>query len=155
MRLHHRNNRTCIQGVMAGMPAVAAWPSYAASQSISAARWSMSYRARVAQGGWWNCLPYCFRMIVFLPMMWHSSIARSRTLHSFFPPFVRMASYGRTYWKDTQAVVYCLWSIGWPASWSSGRSFWLLITRSRVWFPALPWGFSLWGGGSPWWPWSG
>ena len=32
-----------------------------------------------------------------------------------------------------------------PASWSSGLSFWLLITRSRVRFPALPWGFSLWG----------
>jgi hypothetical protein len=31
-----------------------------------------------------------------------------------------------------------------PASWSSGQSFWLLITRSRVRFPALPWGFSLW-----------
>ena len=31
------------------------------------------------------------------------------------------------------------------ASWSSGQSFWLLITRYRVWFPALPWGFSLWG----------
>ena len=44
----------------------------------------------------------------------------------------------------------------WPASWSSGQNFWLLITRSRVRFPALPWGFSLWGeGGSPWWPWSG
>ena len=31
----------------------------------------------------------------------------------------------------------------WPASWSSGQSFWLLITRSRVRFPALPWEFSL------------
>ena len=30
-----------------------------------------------------------------------------------------------------------------PASWSSGRSIWLLITRSRVRFPALPWEFSL------------
>ena len=30
-----------------------------------------------------------------------------------------------------------------PASWSSGQSFWLLITRSRVRFPALPWEFSL------------
>ena len=36
-------------------------------------------------------------------------------------------------------------SISRPASWSSGHSFWLLITRSRVRFPALPWGFSLWG----------
>ena len=32
-----------------------------------------------------------------------------------------------------------------PASWSSGQRFWLLITRSRVRFPALRWGFSLWG----------
>ena len=32
----------------------------------------------------------------------------------------------------------------WPASWSSGQSFWLLITRSRVRFPVPPWGFSLW-----------
>ena len=29
------------------------------------------------------------------------------------------------------------------ASWSSGQSFWLLITRSRVRFPALQWGFFL------------
>jgi hypothetical protein len=28
-----------------------------------------------------------------------------------------------------------------PASWSSGQSFWLLIVRSRVRFPALPWEF--------------
>jgi hypothetical protein len=28
-------------------------------------------------------------------------------------------------------------------SWSSGQSFWLLIVRSRVRFPALPWGFFL------------
>ena len=28
-------------------------------------------------------------------------------------------------------------------SWSSGQSFWLLITRSRIRFPALPWEFSL------------
>ena len=34
-----------------------------------------------------------------------------------------------------------------PASWSSGQSFWLLITRCRVRFQALPWGFSLWGKG--------
>ena len=31
----------------------------------------------------------------------------------------------------------------WPASWSSGQSLWLLIMRSRVRFPALPWEFSL------------
>ena len=39
-------------------------------------------------------------------------------------------------------------------SWSSGQSFWLLITRTRVRFPAMPWGFSLGVGVSPWWPWS-
>ena len=43
----------------------------------------------------------------------------------------------------------------WPASWSGGQSFWLLTTRSRVRFPALPWEFFLVWGGSPWWPWSG
>ena len=31
----------------------------------------------------------------------------------------------------------------WPASWSSGQSLWLLIMRSRVRLPALPWVFSL------------
>jgi hypothetical protein len=30
-----------------------------------------------------------------------------------------------------------------PASWSSGQSYLLLIMRSRVRFPALPWGFFL------------
>jgi hypothetical protein len=31
----------------------------------------------------------------------------------------------------------------WPASWSSGQSFWLLIMRSRFRFPVLPWEFFL------------
>jgi hypothetical protein len=31
----------------------------------------------------------------------------------------------------------------WSSSWSSGQSFWLLITRSRVRFPDLPWEFFL------------
>jgi hypothetical protein len=30
-----------------------------------------------------------------------------------------------------------------PASWFSVQSFWLLIMRSRVRFPVLPWGFFL------------
>ena len=30
-----------------------------------------------------------------------------------------------------------------PASWSGGQSFWLIIMRSRVRFPALPWEFFL------------
>jgi hypothetical protein len=30
-----------------------------------------------------------------------------------------------------------------PISWSSGQSFWLLIMRSRVRFPVLPWGLFL------------
>ena len=44
--------------------------------------------------------------------------------------------------------LYVIWQSNlqiWPASRSSGQSFWLLITKSRVRFPALPWGFSLWG----------
>jgi hypothetical protein len=28
----------------------------------------------------------------------------------------------------------------WPALWSSGQSFWLVIIRSRVRFPVLLWG---------------
>jgi hypothetical protein len=31
----------------------------------------------------------------------------------------------------------------WPASWSSGQIFWLLIMRSRVRFPVLTWVFFL------------
>ena len=31
----------------------------------------------------------------------------------------------------------------WPASWSSGQGLWLLIMRSRVRFPVLPWEFFL------------
>jgi hypothetical protein len=31
----------------------------------------------------------------------------------------------------------------WPASWSNGQSFWLLIMRSRVRVPVLPWWFLL------------
>ena len=30
-----------------------------------------------------------------------------------------------------------------PASWSSGQGLWLLIMRSRVRFPVLPWEFFL------------
>jgi len=41
-----------------------------------------------------------------------------------------------------------------PVSWFSGQSFWLLIMRSQVRFPALPWEFSL-KGWIPRWPWSG
>jgi hypothetical protein len=33
--------------------------------------------------------------------------------------------------------------LNWPASWSSGQSFWLLIMRSRVRIPVLWWGFFL------------
>jgi len=38
-------------------------------------------------------------------------------------------------------IGYCMTE--WPASWSSSQSLWLLIMRSRVRFPALPWEFSL------------
>ena len=44
-------------------------------------------------------------------------------------PFSLVAPYkcfGETYYRSTE---------------TSGHSFWLLITRSRVRFPALPWGF--------------
>jgi hypothetical protein len=54
---------------------------------------------------------------------------------------------GQHVWKD--AVHYAMASskivlrvlFKWPAWWSSGQSFWLLIMRSRVRFPILPWGF--------------
>ena len=39
------------------------------------------------------------------------------------------------------AVTLLCYTYTYPASWSSGQSFWLLITRSRVRFPALPWRF--------------
>ena len=45
---------------------------------------------------------------------------------------------------DIRAVfVIFSYFTSWPASWSSGQSLWLLITRSRVRFPALPLEFSL------------
>ena len=43
-----------------------------------------------------------------------------------------------------RAYVFWVYVYVRPASWSSDQSFWLLTTRSRVRFPALPWGFSLW-----------
>jgi hypothetical protein len=33
----------------------------------------------------------------------------------------------------------------WPASWSNGKIFWLMIMRPRFRFPVLPWGFFLGG----------
>ena len=38
-------------------------------------------------------------------------------------------------------VFIYIWS--WPALWSSGQGLWLLIMRSRVRFPVLPWEFFL------------
>ena len=40
-------------------------------------------------------------------------------------------------------IKMCTWIGSGPASWSSGQIFWLLSTRSWVWFQALPWEFSL------------
>ena len=57
----------------------------------------------------------------------------------------------RIVYNIPQGVMYSLMllrmgrTVARPTSWSSGQSFWLLITRSRVRFPALPWEFSLWG----------
>ena len=42
-----------------------------------------------------------------------------------------------------------------PVSWSSGQGLWLLIIRSRVRFPVLPWEFFPCRERFPWWPWSG
>ena len=47
--------------------------------------------------------------------------------------------------KRRYASEVCLRRTEGPASWSGGQSFLLLITRSRVRFPVLPWGFSLFG----------
>ena len=44
---------------------------------------------------------------------------------------------------DITFVCVHLHKWNWPASWSSGQSLWLLIMRSRVRFPVLPWEFSL------------
>ena len=40
-------------------------------------------------------------------------------------------------------IVFVLKYLRGPASWSSGQSLWLLIMRSRVRFPVLPWEFFL------------
>jgi hypothetical protein len=46
--------------------------------------------------------------------------------------------------KNTLKIYFTLFTIlKRPASWSSGLSLWLLIMRSRVRFPVLPWGFFL------------
>jgi hypothetical protein len=37
--------------------------------------------------------------------------------------------------------LYKILNLNRQPSWSSGQSFWLLIMRSRVWFPVLPWYF--------------
>jgi hypothetical protein len=43
--------------------------------------------------------------------------------------------------KANSASCWFYYTDIWPASWSSCRSFWLLIMRSRVRFQVLPWGF--------------
>jgi hypothetical protein len=43
-------------------------------------------------------------------------------------------------WNFTPLYVFMT---GGPASWSSGQSFWLMIMRSQVRLPALPWGLFL------------
>ena len=42
-------------------------------------------------------------------------------------------------------IVACTIDFNRPASWSSGQGLWLLIMRSRVRFPVLPWEFFLGG----------
>jgi hypothetical protein len=49
----------------------------------------------------------------------------------------------KLYTKSNHTFCIQLGLFFWPASWSSGRSIWLLITRSRFRFAALPWEFSM------------
>jgi hypothetical protein len=46
-------------------------------------------------------------------------------------------------WCEVKCILETIYSTFWPASRSSDQSFWLLIMRSRVRFPVLPWGFFL------------
>ena len=39
--------------------------------------------------------------------------------------------------------IFIVFTLFWPASWSSGQGLWLLIISSRVRFPVLPWEFFL------------
>ena len=70
------------------------------------------------------------------------------TLHEDLSTFLVTSRSIFLEWETFQTKVvqkiktHILCSIIWPASWSSGQSFWLLITRSRVRFPGLPWEFS-------------
>jgi hypothetical protein len=65
---------------------------------------------------------------------------------TFWPPYANVAAVHASYWKVSimvtqhryKNVIYNIVS-KWPASWSSGQSFWLHIIRSRVRFPVLPW----------------
>jgi hypothetical protein len=45
----------------------------------------------------------------------------------------------KRYFSCSYTTIFILW----PASWSSGQNFWLLIMRSWFRFPALPWEFFL------------
>jgi hypothetical protein len=62
-----------------------------------------------------------------------NAIPRART---FVPP-IR----GRTKFYINSVIDLSQNYNRWPASWSSGQRFWLLIMRSRVRFPALSWEF--------------
>ena len=57
---------------------------------------------------------------------------------------VRLVEVGLARWVIQRWTKYRgrYWSV-WPASWSSGQGLWLLIMRSRVRFPVLPWEFFL------------
>jgi hypothetical protein len=54
------------------------------------------------------------------------------------PKFLASQKWQRTSKRTISHCSFCTSKV-WPASWSSGLSFWLLIMRSRVRFPALPW----------------
>jgi hypothetical protein len=60
-----------------------------------------------------------------------------------------------TKWQPSSFFLQFYFSVLRPSSWSSGQSVWLLIVRSRVWLPVLPWGFFLEEEDPPWRPWSG
>jgi hypothetical protein len=73
----------------------------------------------------------CHRWVLNKVVMWMLQNIRTIITNGHFttlgPDFIHMVNL----------------SVKWPALWSSGQSFWLLIMRSRVQFLALPWRFFL------------
>jgi hypothetical protein len=76
-----------------------------------------------------------FKVYIYFPFIFWVTYSFQEQIH--IPEgFIHVDRVGTRYWRVNISFM-------WPASWSSGQSFWLLITRSRVRFPVLTWGFFL------------